>query len=229
MAKAGRWTSGLRTPRRARAALDLRSFLDRSPEVSGIAALGSSAHGDVPSAAATLRRAGAVAACALLVALAGCSADPQDSAMVAHLLRARAESCQRSAASIMQAWRASIGTSISIDDAVRGAMGSEAFRTHSKKSLAYDARFQVIFARIRGRLSEEVLGTVVDLQSDVEALCKLSLDPGGYSLMNYGAKIVDLRSDIDRSASKVDTRIGATIGAAKARDIDLAVAAEVAQ
>lgn len=70
---------------------------------------------------------------------------------------------------------------------------------------------------------------MVDLQSDVEALCKISADPGGYSLFTYGAKVAELRSDVDRSASKVEARIGTKLGADKARDIDLAVEVEAAK
>lgn len=69
----------------------------------------------------------------------------------------------------------------------------------------------------------------MDLQSDVEALCKLSLDPGGYTLLSYSSKVADIRSDVDRSASKVEARIGTKLGADKARDIDLAVEVEAAK
>lgn len=161
--------------------------------------------------------------------MAGCGADSQELATATHLLRARAESCQAGAASIAEAWRASIGSNVSIDDAVRGAMGSERYRRSAKKSLGYDARFQTLFAKLRGGLDSDLLSAVVDLQSDVEALCKLSLDPGGYTLLSYSSKVADIRSDADRSASKVEARIGTKLGADKARDIDLAVEVEAAK
>ncbi len=199
------FASGHRSAQPAPFARDVCIATDRVREVVRTSAPVSQERGSSRYAAANLHRGRAAKLFALLIALAGCGSDTKSARLVLHSLEGRRAACEEVGQVVSSQWRSAIEYNIGVENYIASGLASRETRRVLAAANIYLSQAQTELARSGDQMSADVRAAVIDASSEVEALCSVARNPAGLNLISFSAKLSDLRTDIDRAFSKVQS------------------------
>lgn len=154
---------------------------------------------------------------ALLMLTAGCGAAKHDAALGVAVLSERRIACEAQTEGIAAAWREAVNSRYLEADVAIATFWASKKNTALKIAAETRGRQAAdLLARIGKQRDNELRTAVIDLASQVDALCSFASDPSGFTIVTYNEKRSGLRVDLDRLFSRAQLLVGgAEIGKEK--------------